>query len=204
MKLSPSILFTEKKKVVKFNPKENKYDWEIDFKYRVSGLSRIEDYVFVTTYSNWGKPFTHLIDFDKGKILWEVEDIFYSVHIIENTLIYYNKKKYFTAINIASGEKIFFVKSPFKWTSPKAILLNGNFYIYSSKNTYVVNLKNGAFSESRLPDKFDPKEVGLVLDEFQININNLPSAGGDYGGAHMVDGGGSDTGGGDGGGGGEG
>ena len=45
--------------------------------------------------------------------------------------------------------------------------------------------------------------MSLVLDEFQININNLPSAGG---GAHvyMGDAGGADAGGGDAGGGGDG
>jgi hypothetical protein len=45
--------------------------------------------------------------------------------------------------------------------------------------------------------------MSLVLDEFQININNLPSAGGD---AHvyMGDAGGADAGGGDAGGGGDG
>ena len=65
-------------------------------------------------------------------------------------------------------------------------------------------MKNGSLSESRLPKKIDPKLVSLVLDEFQININNLPSAGGDIGAIYAGDGavdggsGGSGDGGGDG------
>jgi len=83
----------------------------------------------------------------------------------------------------------------------KAILLNNKYYIYNSKKVYTLNLTNGKLSESRLPNKIDPKEIGLVLDEFQININNLPSAGGDYGAMYVGDVGGGDAGGGDSGGG---
>ena len=170
MIISESILFSEKKKVVKYNSNDNNYEWVIDFRYKISGLSRIENYVFVTTYSNWGKSFSHIIDFQKGILLWEIEDIFYSIHIVGEILIYYNKKKFFVGVNINSGEEIFRIKSPFRWTSSKAILLKGNYYIYNSKKAYILNLKNGSLSESRLPKKIDPKIVSLVLDEFQINI----------------------------------
>ena len=29
--------------------------------------------------------------------------------------------------------------------------------------------------ETKLPNKINPKELGIVLDEFQININSIPS-----------------------------
>ena len=85
--------------------------------------------------------------------------------------------------------------------SDKAILLNNKYYIYNSKKVYTLNLTNGKLSESRLPNKINPKEIGLVLDEFQINTNNLPSAGGDDGAMYVGDVGGGDAGGSDSGGG---
>ena len=69
--------------------------------------------------------------------------------------------------------------------------------IIQKNDVYTLNLTNGKLSESRLPNKINPKEIGLVLDEFQININNLPSAGGDDGAMYVGDVGGGDAGGGD-------
>lgn len=182
---------------MKYNSKDNSYEWALDFKYNIVGLSRVDDYVFVTTNSNWGKQFSHIVDYKQGKILWETDNVFYSVHILVKTLVFSNKKKFFTGVDIDSGKEIFSVKSPFRWSSGKAILINDKYYIYNSKKVYILNLTNGNLSESRLPNKIDPKEIGLVLDEFQININNLPSAGGDYGAAYVGDVGGGDAGGGD-------
>ena len=203
MTISNNILFSESKKVVKYNSKDNNYEWVLEFKNTISGLSRVDDYVFVTTTSFWGKQFSHIVDYKHGKILWEIEDVFYSVHILGKTLVFRNKKKLFIGVNIESGKEIFSVESPLRWSSAKAILLNNKYYIYNSKKVYTLNLTNGKLSESRLPNKINPKEIGLVLDEFQININNLPSAGGDYGAMYIGDVGGGDAGGGDAGGGGE-
>lgn len=177
MTTSNYILFSESKKVVKYNSKDNNYEWVLEFKNTISGLSRVDDYVFVTTTSFWGKQFSHIIDYKHGKILWEIEDIFYSVHIPRTTLVFRNKKKLFIGMNIDSGNEIFSVESPLRWSFAKAILLKEKYYIYNSKKAYTLNLTNGKLSESRLPNKINPKEIGLVLDEFQININNLPSAG---------------------------
>ena len=204
MTISNNILFSKSKKVVKYNSKDNNYEWVLEFKNSISGLSRVDDYVFVTTTSFWGKQFSHIVDYNYGKIFWEIEDVFYSVHILGKTLVFRNKKKLFVGVNIESGKEIFSVESPFRWSSAKAILLNNKYYIYNSKKVYTLNLTNGKLSESRLPNKINPKEIGLVLDEFQININNLPSAGGDYGAMYIGDVGGGDAGGGGDGGGGEG
>lgn len=194
---SNSILFSEGKKVVKYNSKDDNYEWVMEFSHKIHSLSRVDKYVFVTTYSNWGKSFSHIIDFENGKLLWEIEDIFYSVHIIGETLIFYNKK-FFNGVNINSGNEIFRTKTPFRWTESKVILINGKYFIYTSRKAYILNLSNGNISESRLPKKIDPKEVGLVLDEFQININNLSSAGVDYTSFYAGDMGGADGGGGEG------
>lgn len=203
MTISNNILFSESKKVVKYNSKDNNYEWVLEFKNTISGLSRVDDYVFVTTTSFWGKQFSHIVDYKHGKILWVIEDVFYSVHILRTTLVFRNKKKLFIGVNIESGKEIFRVESPLRWSSAKTILINNKYYIYNSKKVYTLNLTNGKLSESRLPNKINPKEIGLVLDEFQININNLPSAGGDYGAMYIGDVGGGDVGGGDAGGGGE-
>lgn len=203
MTISNNILFSESKKVVKYNSKDNNYEWVLEFKNTISGLSRVDDYVFVTTTSFWGKQFSHIVDYKHGKILWEIEDVFYSVHILRTTLVFRNKKKLFIGVNIESGKEIFRVESPLRWSSAKTILINNKYHIYNSKKVYTLNLTNGKLSESRLPNKINPKEIGLVLDEFQININNLPSAVGDYGAMYIGDVGGGDVGGGDAGGGGE-
>jgi hypothetical protein len=200
-----SILISEKKKVFKYNPENDVFEWKLDFKQKVSAISRIEDYVFVTTSSNWGVQSTNLINFDSGEKLWTKDEVFYSVHIISDVLIYANKNKNYCGINLKTGKNIFSIGSPFKWWStPKTMLLNGKFYLYTSKQVFLLNLENGSVSESKLPNKLNLKEISLVLDEFQININNLPSAGGDahvyMGDSGVADGGGGDAGGGGGGG----
>ena len=84
------------------------------------------------------------------------------------------------------------------------MLLDGKFFLYNSKKTCQLNLENGEYLETKLPRKLDPNEIVFVLDEFQININNIPQGGGDSGQYYMMgDAGGGDTGGGDGGGGGD-
>ena len=67
-------------------------------------------------------------------------------------------------------------------------------------------MNNGAQSQTKLPKGLDNKSLSLMVDEFQINVNNFSLSysdgsgfiGGDAGGA---DAGGGDAGGGDGGGG---
>lgn len=201
---SNSILFSEKKKLVKYNASKDVSELEFDFEYKIYGISRIDNYVFVTTYSNWGTTYISLVAFDSGKKLWTLEEIFYSVHIIGDKLIYKDKKKCFNGIDINSGKNIFNTKPPFKWSTPKAMLLDGKFFLYNSKKTCQLNLENGEYSETKLPRKIDPSEIVFVLDEFQININNMAQQGGDAGQYYIMgDSGGGDAGGGDGGGGGD-
>lgn len=92
-------------------------------------------------------------------------------------LIFKNRGTY-TAIDINNGLEKFSLKSPFKWSTPKMFLLNSEFYLFSSKRTYLLNIDNGKLTESKLPDRLNAKDLtlGFILDEFQININNLPSS----------------------------
>ena len=137
------------------------------------------------------------------KKLWDLKEIFHSIHIIKDVLIFKNSLNKFTAIDINSGLEKFSLKSPFTWSTPKTFLLNGKFYIFSSKTVYLLNIDNGKLTESKFPDRLNAKDltVGFVLDEFQININNIPSS--DSGHMIMSDAGVGDAGGGDAGGGGE-
>jgi len=114
-----------------------------------------------------------------------------------------DKNKFFNGIDIKTGTEKFKVKSPFTWTTPKIILIKNTYFIFSSKKTYHLNINNGKIMETKLPNKINPKELGIVLDEFQININSIPSS--DAGYMYIGDAGaGGDFGGGDAGGGGDG
>ena len=199
---SNSVLFTKEKSITKYNGSNNSIDWKVDFDKHITGISRVDDYVFVTTCNNWGTSIsTSLIDFKSGKKTWDLKEIFYSIHIIENVLIFKNKTNRFTAIDINSGIEKFSLKSPFRWSKTKTFLLNGKFYFFSSKTIYLLNMDNGKLTESKLPERLNAKELisGFILDEFQININNIPSS--DSGHMIMGDTAGADIGGGDAGGG---
>ena len=199
---SKSILISEKKNIRKYNPSNDIFEWEHEFEYKISGISRIDDLVIVTTYSNWGKNYTSLLSFETGEKFWEIKNVFYSIHIIENIIIFLDKNKFFNGIDIKTGTEKFKVKSPFTWTTPKIILIKNTYFIFSSKKTYHLNINNGKIMETKLPNKINPKELGIVLDEFQININSIPSsdagymyigdagAGGDFGGGDAGGGGG--------------
>jgi len=194
---SNSVLFTKEKSIIKYNGSNDSIDWKVDFDKHISGISRVDNYVFVTK-KNWGiSNSTSLIDFKSGKNLWDIKKIFYSIHIIKNVLIFKNSTNKFTAIDINSGIEKFSLKSPFKWSTTKTFLLNGKFYLFSSKTIYLLNIDNGKLTESKFPDRLNAKDltVGYILDEFQININNIPSS--DSGHIIMGDAGGADIGGGD-------
>ena len=200
---SNSVLFTKEKSIIKYNGSNDSIDWKVDFDKHISGISRVDDYVFVTKMNIWGtrSNSTSLIDFKSGKKLWDLKEIFHSIHIIKDVLIFKNSTNKFTAIDINSGIEKFSLKSPFRWSTTKTFLLNGKFYLFSSKTIYLLNIDNGKLTESKLPERLNAKELisGFILDEFQININNIPSS--DSGHMIMGDTAGADIGVGDAGGG---
>ena len=130
---SKSILISEKKNIRKYNPSNDIFEWEHEFKYKISGISRIDDLVIVTTYSNWGKNYTSLLSFETGEKFWEIQNIFYSIHIIDHIIIFLDKNKFFNGIDIKTGDEKFKVKSPFTWPTPKIILIQITYFIFSSK-----------------------------------------------------------------------
>ncbi len=174
-----SILFSEKNVLFKYNTKNDSYEWDVEFEYDVYGIVRIDDFIFVTTYSNWGKTFTSLIDFSNGEKMWTKEIYLYSIHIIDNLLIYVNKKKRYCGLELLTGNEIFSTKSPFRWSTPKAIVFESNFYLHTKKETQRLNLKSGGFVKTKFPPKIQTRDLGIVLDQFQININNIPDVSND-------------------------
>jgi hypothetical protein len=76
-----------------------------------------------------------------------------------------------------------------------------NFIFFHQRTIYLLNMDNGKLTESKLPERLNAKELvsGFILDEFQININNIPSS--DSGHMIMGDTAGADIGVGDAGGG---
>jgi hypothetical protein len=119
-----------------------------------------------------------------------------------------DKTKELVSISINTGKENFRVKTGFRWSTPKLAVVDGKVYLFSSKKTNVIDPTTGSIRESRLPSKLDAKEITFILDEFQININTIPTSEAGYvpimDTGFAGDGGhGGDMGGGDGGGGGE-
>ena len=50
-----SILICEKRKVFKLNTASQKIEWDVSFEHKIAGISRVNEYVFISTVNNWGK-----------------------------------------------------------------------------------------------------------------------------------------------------
>ncbi|MCH1539106.1 MAG: hypothetical protein L7S43_03935 [Flavobacteriaceae bacterium] len=181
---SNSILIAEKRKVFRLNTASQKIEWSVSFENKIAGITRVNEFVFISTASNWGKYYTSLLEFNTGKLLWTIDKILYFVHVFEETLIYIDKTKEIVSLSLNSGEEKFRVKMDFKWyESPRMALIENKIYLFSTKRTKVLNCITGSLSESKLPANINPKEVTFIIDEFQIEINTLPS--GDAGDAML-------------------
>jgi outer membrane protein assembly factor BamB len=198
------ILFSEKKEVFKYNPAAQSVEWKNSFEKPVSGVFRVENYVFVTSVNGWGSPsFTTLIDYISGKQKWTTKNVLYGIHIHQDSIVFVDSKKQIVSISINTGEEKFKVKmSGFRWyeTLIRISLIDNKIYIFSKRKTFILNETTGSLRESKLPNKINPKEVVFLIDEFEMQINTLPGSGSvDSTGAMMA--GGDAGGGGDGGGG---
>ncbi|MEK9613552.1 MAG: hypothetical protein VW080_06465 [Flavobacteriaceae bacterium] len=201
------ILASEKKEVYKYNPRDQKYEWRIELENKVAGISRIDNFVLVSSHS-WTTYYTSLIDYSTGDKIWTINKILYSVHILGDSILYMDKTKELVSISINTGKENFRVKTGFRWSTPKLAVVDSKVYLFSPKKTNVLDPTTGSIRESRLPSKLDAKEITFIVDEFQININTIPSSEAGYipimDSGFVGDGGhGGDMGGGDGGGGGE-
>jgi hypothetical protein len=181
---SNSILIAEKRKVFRLNTALQKIEWNVSFEKKIAGITRVNEFVFISTVNNWGKYYTSLLEFNTGKLLWTIDKILYFVHVFEETLIYIDKTKEIVSLSLSSGEEKFRVKMDFKWyESPRVALIENKIYLFSTKRAKVLNWITGSLSESKLPANINPKEVTFLIDEFQIEINTLPS--GDAGDAML-------------------
>lgn len=179
MKHEGTIIASEKKKLFKYNTHEQKIEWETVFKNKIVGISRIENFVFVLTTS-WGSLSTSMINYQTGAIKWEKDIVLYNVHILNDLIIFIDTTREVVSISAETGNENFRVKTGFRWTSPKMVLVDQKIYLFSKKKTMLLNLNTGSLDESKLPSKLNPKEITFVIDEFQMNINTLNTSDSGY------------------------
>ena len=205
MKTKNNILFAEKMILSRFDTLTSKIIWTIDLEKTITGITRIDDLIFVTNVSKWGmNQYTTLLKFDTGEILWTIKKVFTGV-MITDQYVFSLKGSKLEALTLSNGKEHFNISTTFKWTTPKLALIGEKLYIYSKKKILEVNQKSGQLIEVTSPKGLDLQNTTCLVDEFQMNINTIttPDSGmgfiGDTSGVG-VDGGG-DGGGGDGGGG---
>jgi len=47
-----TVLFTKEKSIIKYNGSNDSIDWRVDFDKHISGISRVDNYVFMSTQFN--------------------------------------------------------------------------------------------------------------------------------------------------------
>ena len=166
------IIASEKKRLFKYNTRDQKQEWRISFENKILGISRIENFIFVLSQS-WGSLFTSMIDYQTGNIKWKKDKMLYNIHIFNDSIIFIDTNREVVSISLDNGNENFRVKTGFKWSSPKMALINQKIYLFSKKKTVLLDLKTGALVESKLPSKLDTEEITFLIDEFQMNINTL-------------------------------
>ena len=196
---SNSILFSEKKKLVKYNPSKYSSEWELDFEYNVYGISRIDNYVFVTTCSNWGTTYTSLVEFDTGKKLWTLKEIFYKAKLYKIeyegikrevsafAIVFANASQYGNDARIAPNAKedngfidfVIIKKFP-HWKIPLFLIdvMNGKTHL--NENVEIIRTKKMKI-ESNLPmvhldgeikNLSNPIEIKSIHKNFKVFVPN--------------------------------
>ena len=74
MKQQGMVIASEKEELFKYNTKDQKKEWSTKFEKSIVGISRIEDFVFVST-TRWGKIYTTLVDYHTGEKKWSLKKI---------------------------------------------------------------------------------------------------------------------------------
>tara|TARA_X000001036_G_C20651388_1_gene795137 strand:- start:1298 stop:1930 length:633 start_codon:yes stop_codon:yes gene_type:complete len=209
MKTKNNILFAEKMILSRFDTLDSKIIWAVDLEKKITGVTRIDHLIFVTTISKWGiGQYTSLLNFDTGEILWMIKKVFISILITDQYVFSLQGSK-LEALSVKTGKEHFIISTTFKWTSPKLALIGERLYLYSKKKVLEVNQKNGQLMEVKSPKGIDLQSTTCLVDEFQMSINTIttPDSGvgfvGDMGGlgGDASGGDGGSDGGGDGGGG---
>jgi len=206
MKTKNNILLAEKMSLSRFDTLTSKIIWAVNLEKTITGITRIDNLIFVTIISKWGiGQYTSLLKFDTGEILWTIKKVLTSV-LITDQYVFSLKGSKLEALSLKTGKEHFIISTTFKWRPPKLALIGEKLYLYSKKKVLEVNQKNGQLMEVESPKGLDIRSITILVDEFQMNINTIatPDSGvgfiGDYGSVGG-DASGGDGGGGDGGGG---
>ena len=84
MKIKNNVLFAEKMILSRFDTLNSKIIWTVDLEKTITGITRIDDLIFVTNVNKWGiGQYTTLLQFDTGEILWTIEKVFTGVMITD-------------------------------------------------------------------------------------------------------------------------
>ena len=173
MRSKNNILFAEKMILSRFDTLTSKVIWTIDLEKTITGITRIDDLIFVTNVSKWGmSQYTTLLKFDTGEILWTIKKVFTGV-MITDQYIFNLKGSKLEALSLRNGKEHFIVHTTFKWTAPKLALIGEKLYLYSKKKILEVNQKSGQLIEVTSPIGLDLQNTNCLVDEFQININTI-------------------------------
>ena len=133
MKIKNNVLFAEKMILSRFDTFTYKIIWTIDLEKTITGITRIDDLIFVTNVSKWGMgQYTTLLKFDTGEILWTIKKVFTSV-MMTDQYIFSLKGSKLEALSLRNGKEHFVTYTPFKWTAPKLALIGEKLYLYSKK-----------------------------------------------------------------------
>ena len=175
MKTKNNILLAEKTKLSRFDTFTSKIIWAVDLEKMITGITRIDHLVFVTNISKWGVgQYTSLLKFDTGEILWTIKKVFTSI-LITDQYVFSLKGSKLEALSLKTGKEHFIISTTFKWTAPKLALIGEKLYLYSKKKVVEVNQKNGQLMEVESPKGLDIQSITILVDEFQMNINTMPT-----------------------------
>ena len=175
MKTKNNILLAEKTKLSRFDTFTSKIIWAVDLEKMITGITRIDHLVFVTNISKWGVgQYTSLLKFDTGEILWTIKKVFTSI-LITDQYVFSLKGSKLEALSLKTGKEHFIISTTFKWTAPKLALIGEKLYLYSKKKVLEVNQKNGQLMEVESPKGLDIQSITILVDEFQMNINTMPT-----------------------------
>ena len=135
-----NILFAEKMILSRFNTLTSKIIWTIDLEKTITGITRIDDLIFVTNVSKWGmSQYTTLLKFDTGEILWTIKKVFTGV-MITDQYIFNLKGSKLEALYLRNGKEHFIVYTTFKWTAPKLALIGEN-YTFIQRKRYLRSIR---------------------------------------------------------------
>ena len=104
--------------------------------------------------------------------MWTKEIYLYSIHIIDDLLIYVNKKEILWD-SFETGKELL-VQNHLSDGPRQKLLCLVIIFISTQKKRHCVSILEMANLLRQSSAKILNKDLGIVLDQFQININNIP------------------------------